>query len=113
MDFAAIKERARCNAEAREVPLLGQTLHFKRISLAERDTLAAAVIDASGKVTPKSMIGHKARQVAVCWVNADGTPVADEAELSTWAPDVIEALYEASSAVNGLAPGADEDAAKN
>lgn len=112
MKFKEIQERARCKAEAREVSSLGLQ-YFKRMTMRERDVLSASIIDAEGKVTVYSMVGHKARLVALSWVDEAGKAMTTEAELGEWSPEIVDALYDEARKVNGLADEAVEEAAKN
>lgn len=86
---------------------------FKRLSFFELDNLRLHSVNFKGQFDPKLHAGNNARIVAATLVDEDGNLSMPVASINLWPGAMVDAFANASNRVNGTAPNAIEDAAKN
>lgn len=99
-----------------DVPEWGGTVRIRTLTAAERDTFDASLSKGTGNNRTLDLANLRARLLALCIVNDDGSPVfsADDiAALGAKASLPLGRVFEAAQKLNGMLPTAVEDAVKN
>jgi len=75
----------------------------------DRDNFEASVVGVDGH---RDLHNLRARLVALCWVDEDGTPVGSEDEIGDLQADFVGALFDAVRKMNGMDTDSVEEAGK-
>lgn len=115
LNAARIAERKGRPTKYVEKEIGGESFRCRVLKLTERDDYQLAMLDEkTGKPDISRLRGGKARLIAMCLVDADGSKVGTPNDIEdAFDPSEIDAIHEWVQEVNGMSPKAVEEAAGN
>jgi hypothetical protein len=114
LNAARIAERKNRPAKIVEKEICGENFRCRVLKLSERDDFQLGMLDKTGKPDIANLRGGKARLIALCLVNEEGSRLCSAQDVEdAFDPTEIDEVHEWVQTVNGMQPKVNEEAAGN